>query len=561
MTLLIGSKLGRLVALLICALWVGPAVAELRVTVDQTEITDADLLKLTIRVDNTTSSTNPDFQALEQDFEIMQRSGPNQSSRISIINGRQTSEVYVTWEFRLRPKRLGTLTIPSFRLGSDSSRPIQIRVNQQSEAMKRKMSQLVFFETSVDTNETYVQGQILYSVKLYYVENISGDFPAAPALQDVVVETIENERRFDAITNGRRYYVLEKRYGIYPQKSGTITIPPQTFSGYRVGPGFFSTREPVLSRSESHTITVKPKPAEFRGEHWLPATDLTLTANWVNGAPEFIVGEPINRSIEIEAKGVASSLLPSLEIEMVPGVKTYQDPPVEEQSVSADGINAKQTVVVGIVPTQPGTLVLPEIKIPWWNTQTDQLDIAIIPEETFIVAPSPNSVIATPQVLPQNDQPSSLVSQPNAAQEAPFWRFTTYGLLGCWILTLLIWFLLAKRSEPQNETPEASPDLDEAAALSELTKACRNNDGTAVLSTLIQWGSLRFGKLHSAGELAVVSNSSALQRAITELEQALYAEGPQRGWQGSELLAAIQEITKSKTNRAAKTSLAALNPN
>ena len=72
------------------------ASAQLSVTVDRTQITEADLLRLSIRVDDATTAKNPDFSALERDFDILAASGPNQSSRISIVNGRQTSEVHTT---------------------------------------------------------------------------------------------------------------------------------------------------------------------------------------------------------------------------------------------------------------------------------------------------------------------------------------------------------------------------------------------------------------------------------------------------------------------------------
>ncbi len=535
------------------------AVAELSVTVDRTEISDADLVKLTIRIDNATSSSNPDFRALEQDFEIMQRSGPNQSSRISIVNGRQTSEVYVSWEFRLRPKRLGLLTIPAFRIGSDVSRPIQIRVNQQSEAMKRKMSQLVFFETSVDTKETYVQGQILYTVKLYYVENISGDFPAPPNLSDAVVETIENESRYEAITNGRRYYVLEKRYGIYPQKSGRLTIPAQTFSGYRVGPGFFSTREPVLSRSESHTIEVNPRPASFTGEHWLPAAEVKLEANWLNGQPDFVVGEPVNRSIEMTAKGVAVSLLPEMPPMEVDGVKTYQDPPVEEQTVTTEGINAKQTTVVGIVPTRAGPMTLPEIRIPWWNTRTDQLEYAVIPAQTFQVAPSPSAPVVVPNA-PQEIPATETQPGPVTTSDTRLWQglAAAFGLL--WLATVCLWFFQSRsRQTNVNQTTGAQPETMSAAkALKQLEQACRAGDGLAAQRSLLVWAQHQYPGIHSLQDLTRQCGDHALQAAIKQLEQQLFSSTASGQWQGQDLITAVKSLKPGAIKTAP--GLAALNP-
>ncbi|MFN3239869.1 MAG: BatD family protein [Pseudomonadales bacterium] len=557
-----GNRLSTILLALFALLFTSHAAGNLTVSVDRTEISDADLLKLVIRLENVTTSTTPDFSVLEQDFEIIQRSGPNQSSRISIVNGRQTSEVFVTWELRLRPKRLGVLTIPAFRMGSSTSRPIQIRVNKQSEAMKRKMSQLVFFDTSVDTTETYVQGQILYTVKLFYVENISGDFPAAPVLNDAVVEIIENERRYDTISNGRRYYVLEKRYGIYPQKSGTLTIPAQTFSGYRVGPGFFSTREPVLSRSEAHTIEVKPKPSNYPGEHWLPAAELTLESTWLGGDPDFVVGEPINRSIEINAKGVATSLLPPLPEITAAGVKTYQDPPVEEQTVTADGLTAKQTTVVGIVPTEPGQLTLPEVRIPWWNTQTDSLEYAVIPAQTFTVAPSLQNpvVVPTDPATTAANQTPVLTSEPSAPGLP--WQWISLGLLVLWLLTLMLWLRQAFRRDPnrsirsENASPQATDS--EKSALAALQKACQAGDGLAAQRALINWANIKFGNVRAMQDLAQMTRDEALLGAVRDLEQSLFAREASGSWRGEALFSAVKNLKPPA--QQGQTTLSALNP-
>jgi len=547
--------------LLVALIFSNGAIAALSVKVDRTEMTDADLLKLTLRVENAATAANPDFSVLERDFDVVQRSGPNQSSRISIINGRQTSEVYVTWELRLRPKRLGTLFIPAFRIGSDTSEPIRIIANRQSQAVKRQMSQLVFFDTSVDTNETYVQGQIIYTIKLYYVENISGDFPPLPSIPDAVVETIEGERRYDTISNGRRYYVLEKRYGIYPQKSGDLTVPVQTFSGFRVGSGFFSTREPVLSRSKSHLVAVKARPAEFSGEHWLPATNVSIKETWIGGPPTFTVGEPVNRSIVISASGVAASLLPPLNDTPIDGAKTYQDPPVEDQTLTAEGIEASQTIVVGIVPTRPGTLQLPAIEIPWWNTLTDQLEVARVPAQTFNVIPSPKNqqVYSQPANTMAPNAIQGTTNAPAAAQ--PFWRYAALGLFSLWMITLLLWFAQARRrpkSSPKEERPRA---IDHGKLLKELKSTCSANDAPGAQLLTIQWGHLRYGNIHSLQGIAKLAESDDLVSALADLEDNLYAPDASGRWQGKSLWQAVQAIARHKESTQTQSRLTStLNP-
>ncbi|MBT7529530.1 MAG: hypothetical protein HN659_00645, partial [Gammaproteobacteria bacterium] len=167
--------------------------AGLTATVDRSIISDLDLITLTVRASDETADATLDFSSLEQDFKIITESN-RQNSSMSIINGRRTSVVYKDHVLTLSPKRMGNLLIPSFSAGNDRSQPITIRVQQQTASQRQRMNQFVFFETLVDTNDTYVQGQIIYSVKLFYTDAIGGDFPQPPSLPDTVVEVLETEK-------------------------------------------------------------------------------------------------------------------------------------------------------------------------------------------------------------------------------------------------------------------------------------------------------------------------------------------------------------------------------
>ena len=268
----------RHVALLIWLLSISPLLhSAVTATVDQNQISEFDVLTLTIRVTDQ-GSTEPDFRALENDFTIINQQSQHNSS-ISLINGRQTSRSYVDYQVTLRPTRQGNLLIPAITVGTERTNPISIRVVAQSQAARNQMQQILFFETLVDRDEVYVQAQLLYTVRLYYADSISGDFPAAPDLPNAMVEIIENERRFETVVNNRRYYVLEKRYAIFPQQSGPLVLAPETFVGTRGRGGLFSSRERVNAVSSGHTLSVLPVPASFQDKRWLPAQSLTIDAS------------------------------------------------------------------------------------------------------------------------------------------------------------------------------------------------------------------------------------------------------------------------------------------
>ncbi|MCB1691756.1 MAG: protein BatD, partial [Pseudomonadales bacterium] len=437
-------RIGRSILVLL-AFGCAAAQADLTATVDRNAISEFDLVTLSLRLANDPGNVTPDFSVVEKDFTIVSQSGPSRQSQFIFSNGQQMSESHTEWDITLRPKRKGTLTIPPIRVGNQQTQPIEIDVSAASASMTRRMNQYVFFDTSVDTHEAYVQGQIIYTVKLFYVDSISGDFPAPPNLSGAVVETIESEKRYESIVNNRRFYVLEKRYAIYPQQSGELVIPGERFNGARGRGSFFSAQEPVSAGSPAIKIDVKPRPASFTGEHWLPAKSVQLTESIKQDGSTLKVGEPFNRTLRITAEGLASSLLPPFAHLDLPNAKTYQDPPETNDSPMNGGVKSSLSTTIGIVPTEPGTLTLPAIEVPWWNTQTNKMEVARLPPHTFTVEPGNGATVSVPET-PTAEKSSRTPLASDKGMPAPnLWMYVAIGFAVLWLITLWLWFSLRRQ--------------------------------------------------------------------------------------------------------------------
>ena len=553
-----GKLLIAATLLLASAAWAG-----LTATVDRSIISDLDLMTLTVRASDDTADAAIDFSSLSQDFEIITESS-RQNSSMSIINGRRTSAVYKDHVLTLSPKRMGNLFIPSFRAGSERSQPITIRVQPQTASQRQRTNQYVFFETLVDTNDTYVQGQIIYSVKLFHTEGIGGDFPPPPSLPDTVVETLENEMRYESVVDGQRYYVLEKRYALFPQRSGPLEIPRERFVGTRGRGGVFSQQQRVNATSESHTIKVKTIPSSFSGANWLPAKALVVQEAWTEINPVFRVGEPVNRQLAISATGLSDAVLPRLGEMEVANAKVYADPPATENRVSQDGLTALQITTVGIVPIKEGDLVLSETRIPWWNTQTDREEIAIVPASTYQVLPALNETSNTPTVT----VPLSALNHPTlvSGPAKPYWQWAAITLGFLWLLSTWQWLRLRLQLRKlesakinRHETPVFS-NPDESREFSELKKACTRNRAADTHRHLFMWGKARFPQIHSV--LGLGKLDPRLAEQITLLETHLYGEGDKDSWRGNDILKMATELRKRKVKKHKDSAIETeLNPN
>lgn len=561
-------RIGRLLLAASLMLWGTTAMAAFTASVDHTRVTQLDLVNLTVDLSNEQTDQSPDFGDIEKDFDIINRSGPNESTHLTIINGQQTGGTRIEWTLSLRPKRLGQLTIPAIHLGSRSTQPIDITVTKASEARTRHMNELVFFDTSVDTDKVYVQGQVMYTVKLYYSDAISGNAPSAPDIDDAVVEPVEKEKRYESIINNRRYYVLETSYAIFPQKSGKLVIPQEVFNGSRGSTSFFSPRQPVSAVSEPHTITVEPRPAAFNGKQWLPAKSLVITESWgKDGKPSMKVGDPVNRVLTMTAKGVASSLLPTFPKLDLPNAKVYEDPPDMTDDPNPDvGIVSTESVTVGIVPTQPGKLTLPEIRIPWWNTKTDKMEVAVIPAETFDVAPAPGVSANIPTAPPTaaTTAPDNTPVPTLATPASPMLKIALGVVTLLWLLTIWAWWHTRRQLKQlsagaTDQVAVEAAGTSEADAWGQLVQACKNDEAIAAANSLFLWARRRFPGINASSDIARYGGEG-LKAEINKLDAALYS--PQGDtWHGGALLAELSAIRDSGNATSRETDLAAsINP-
>ncbi len=556
------NRVFQLLLMGILCLWQSAVLASAIATVDRTSITEFDLLRLRLRTSDQQVDLTPDFSGIERDFQIV-NTQTSQSSSFSITNGRTTSVVYKDYILSLKPKRLGTLSIPPIMVGGTVTAPISIRVAKQSAASRQQMNQLVFFESQVNTEVAYVQGQIIYRLKLFYTEGSTGQFPLPLVLDDAIIEVIENEKRYQSVVNGRAFYVIERRTAIFPQRSGTLVIPRQTFVGTFSTGGFRSQSQRINAVSEAHTITVKRAPSSFSGLDWIPAKSLLVSESWSEEPPTFRVGEPTNRVLRLSALGVSDSLLPALSDLSVARAKVYSDPPATEKQIGADGIMAVQVTNTSILPTQVGELNLPEIRIPWWNITTDKEEIAILPAATYQILPAADIGVPAPRVtVPGGASNQSISAQTSVS---PVWQYIAMTLAILWLVSAWQWFSLGRqirllRSAETSRDLAAVDDPDEASHYRAFVRACRGHQAAAAHRQLLLWAKTNYPQLHSLAELQQLA-SVPLADEIKKLEALLYGAGDQPGWQGNRLAELVAELRRPDEVMQQKGSLAAsLNP-
>lgn len=578
-------------ALTAACLYTQSTYAALNVSVDRNPVSIDESFKLILESDEDIDG-EPDFNnKLDADFEVMSQSN---STSIQIINGNTSRKIQ--WVVTLIPKRLGSLTIPAFNLGGFTSKPLTVKVVAARQLQSAQQSADLFLEVQALPDQGYVQQQILYTVHLYHSVNLANgsrlsepEFPAG----DAIVKRLGDDREYQTTIKGVRYVVIERKYLIFPQKSGQFTIPPLIFDGQivdqqRGGNFMFSpfnqgTHHKRI-RSDEVTLDIQAMPSGVIGTTWLPASNLQLVEQWSDTPPKFTVGEPVTRTIAIIADGLTSAQLPELNLTLPASVKAYPDQPVLKDNEDNNGITGIRQQKIALIPTEPGPLVLPEVQLTWWNTASRKMEKAVLPEQRIKVAgvaqktgvaQAPFTVQVPSTAQPEQFQPIHQQNENNFnsseaknnddiilnTANAGWWPWLSLGLAVAWLSTLILWWrkFPRRKAEAENATTMRSSKR-QSQLENQLRQACESNDPVATKTALLSWAGGVWTQNHPTSLTALAGVCAVeLRAAILELDQALYAANID-DWQGHGLWQQFERNKPSTPQYQTKATQYGLNP-
>jgi hypothetical protein len=491
---------------------------------------------------------DPDFSPLEQNFTILNQ---NNSTSSSWINGKSSKTIQ--WIVNVMAKETGSIVIPAVRFGKDTSQALTILVTDNAIKKQANTDEELYIDVEATPQSPFIQSQVFYTLRLFTRVDISQARLNEPELPDAVIERLGEDNNYTTQVKGVSYSVTERKYAIFPQKSGKLTIKPLVLTAEilvnnptHMNP-FFNSQMSKTKRVESKAITldVKPVPAAFTGKHWLSAEQLVIKESWSGDAQQMKVGEPLTRTLTLLAKGTTVGQLPELNTNQTnEQLKVYPDQPVLQEQKKTDGLLAVREEKTAIIPSKAGSYTLPAIEIPWFNTQTQKIEIARISAtkisasavggQTEPAAITPSTTTATQQ---NNSIPAAQQSPQSTSQETSIWLWVSALLALGWLTTLII--LLRKRA-PKNQVIEEDPtEINLKEAIKHLKVACKQNDPVAAKNALLTWGKLKFNS-HNLGSLAEFCDAR-LRDEILSLNQTLYGKAVGQ-WQGKKLFQTFTEF-------------------
>jgi hypothetical protein len=259
-----------------------------------------------------------------------------------------------------------------------------------------------------------------------------------------------------------------------------------------------------------------------------------------------------------------------------------------------------------VVPTEQGTLTLPDINVTYWDTETRTISTASastkgieieslpstsskandtttnkqtigepLPAQTRSVAPislakKPIEKTTPPtQTTPENGLDLEVLQSEDGLSLR---HYLIAGLLLLAASMLSIWAALwFKRKKAQPDISYQVPTLQEFAPLSTsdeqsaykaLIECCQQNNLHSLRPNLLEWARHRWGdnEIRSVDDIKRLTSVQVTQ-LLMEAELMLYSNNPAHEWQGEPLADALEEYTSGQAKPSQASQLKTLYPN
>jgi hypothetical protein len=383
----------------------------------------------------------------------------------------------------------------------------------------------LFIEAELSPTSPYVQAQVEYRVRLYRVPTLSQGSLILPEMAQMVVEQAGEAEPVDVERHGRRYLMQEQRYLLFPQRSGSLTVPAPVFSGRAA-----FARGPVLE------IDVKPRPVGQAIAPWLPAHRIHLQETWHTPDPPWHPGDLLERVVTIEAEGLTGAQLPTLALPVVVDMQVSRLGDEVENQISEGRLLGRRIQRQRFVAEQDGEYTLPLLRLAWWDTLANEGTESTLPGRKLLIAPLPGD-------SPLESKKAPITSGQEVAAPPIMWLSSPvlWGLAGVLLIVLLRWLYGWLRS-PVRQHRRTMMEL-----LRQVEAACYRGDAPAVARGLLDWAAHGWGGSSpwTLGRLAARLGHEGAAKAIWELDAALYGSGSD-AWQGEQFVQAVLPHLKSR---------------
>lgn len=221
---------------------------------------------------------------------------------------------------------------------------------------------------------------------------------------------IDHDRWRDVFEDGLTRRAFERVVAVFPQHSGRLVVPPFVHALTVLDGAMRQVKITVGTAPVPIDVVPAPAPA---GTWWIAARNLRLTETWTRDPAALGIGESTRRVVTVAADGVFDDQLPPPPTLAVPGLIAFAGPttrstriglgrpaetlPLREQALRRKGrLEEVATPFLGPIasadwtfdlrPATSAPVEIPEIRIPWFDTESRTLREAVLPGRVVALA-------------------------------------------------------------------------------------------------------------------------------------------------------------------------------
>ncbi|HKI87997.1 MAG TPA: BatD family protein, partial [Draconibacterium sp.] len=340
---------------------------------------------------------------LSSNFDILMGPSTGESTSISTINGRTTTEVTFSYTYILRAKKEGTYEIRPASIEVEGkvfeSNSIKIQVvkgqpqpsSSSSQGGNREQGtqsvnlgkENLFIRVEMNKKNVFRGEQIISTVKLYVSPNIpiSGfDDVNLPSYEGFYTQDIDIPQQINfsrEVYNNKIYQVgVLKKTILFPQQNGKITVKPFSLSllvRQQVKPrsffdDFFSGYRTVKSTVTSDPVSVNvkdlpPAPAYFMGG----VGNFNVTSNI--SSQDVTTNDAVTLTLKISGTGNIR-LIKNPELKLPADFEVYDPKATDNVNATNNGVTGTKTIEYLFQPRFEGDYIIPAIQFAYFNPAT-----------------------------------------------------------------------------------------------------------------------------------------------------------------------------------------------
>lgn len=306
-----------------------------------------------------------------ENFDVVGRSI---GTSVKIINGKMSSECNL--QLNLIPKIAGKFVLSGSVNGKTTiTNKVFINVEEGSKSsitdIPKKNGKDMFINNSKIPTKIYFGEKIPIIVDFYTKNQLSqAAFLEQPVYTGFVISDLEKEQAQYQILDNERYgkYNLQKSV-LQPVKTGKIKLKSYTFRVDFVNEyGEIKTNDFKTNEADIEVLPLPEiKPQGFQNLVGNPKVDIKISPTNIN------YGESVSVKIFISGNCNLDSI-EKIYPDVIDGVKIYQTLKSKKEEIQSGKYYAEKEIEAVLIPERSGKIIIPEIKIPYFNVESGKYE-------------------------------------------------------------------------------------------------------------------------------------------------------------------------------------------